>query len=113
MKVPSAYVLFILLLANLSALGQVVPPNAPIPPGYEPPPPSIHLPSYPSRSPAPKIDLAALQRDARELLDLSQSVQPDIDSLQRGLLPKDLLNKLKRIEKLSKHVRSEVAPLGN
>jgi hypothetical protein len=40
-------------------------------------------------------------------------LQPDIASLKRGLLSKDLLDKLKRIEKLSKHLRSEIAPLGN
>jgi hypothetical protein len=44
-------------------------------------------------------------------LELSQAVQPDIESLRRGLLSKDLVDRLKRIEKLSKHLRGEVAPL--
>jgi hypothetical protein len=44
------------------------------------------------------------------MLDLSQSVVYDIDSVGHGLLPKDLNDKLKRIEKLSKHLRSEVGP---
>jgi hypothetical protein len=56
------------------------------------------------------IDRVQLQRDARELLELSQSLQPDIDSVNRGLLPKDTLAKLKRIERLSKHLRSELGP---
>jgi hypothetical protein len=55
-------------------------------------------------------DPVQLQREAREMLDLSQSVQADIDSVNHGLLPKDLNDKLKRIEKLSKHLRSEVGP---
>jgi hypothetical protein len=43
-------------------------------------------------------------------MDLSQSVQPEIESLGRGLLPKGLIDKLKRIEKLSKRLRSEISP---
>lgn len=55
-------------------------------------------------------DPVQLQREAREMVDLSQSVLNDMDSVSHGLLPKDLHDKLKRIEKLSKHLRSEVAP---
>jgi hypothetical protein len=49
-----------------------------------------------------------LQREAKELLELSQSLQPDMESLNHGLLPKDTIEKLKRIEKLSKRLRSEL-----
>lgn len=56
------------------------------------------------------VDSLRVQRDAKELLELSQSLQPDIDYINRGLLPKDTLEKLKRIEKLSKHLRSQLAP---
>jgi hypothetical protein len=104
---------FILLGAWSPALGQMVPPNAPAPPGYEPPPPTIYVPPYPNRLPASRVDPAALQREAKELLELSQSVQPDIESLSHGLLSKGLIDKLKRIEKLSKRLRGEIAPLGN
>ncbi|MGA7380495.1 MAG: hypothetical protein WBX03_06560 [Terriglobales bacterium] len=113
MKVPPASLVLILLAAKIPALGQSVPPNAPVPPGYTPPPPTIYVPPYPGRVPAPPVDPAALQREARELLDLSQSVQPDIESLRRGLFSKNLVDKLKRIEKLSKRLRAEIAPLGN
>ena len=58
----------------------------------------------------PAVDPVQLQREAREMLDLSQSVLNDMDSISHGLLPKDLTDKLKRIEKLSKHLRSEVGP---
>ncbi len=72
---------------------------------------SPHFPAAtPGTTPKPRVDSLQLQRDAKELLELSQSVQPDIDSVNHGLLPKDTLEKLKRIEKLSKHLRSQLAP---
>jgi hypothetical protein len=55
-------------------------------------------------------DPVQLQREAHEMLDLSQSVLHDLDSVSHGMLPKDLSDKLRRIEKLSKHLRSEVGP---
>ena len=58
----------------------------------------------------PSVDPAALQHDARQLLELSQSLQPDIDAINHGLLPRDAIEKLKRIEKLSKRLRGQVAP---
>jgi hypothetical protein len=63
-------------------------------------------PSMPGRS----LDQVQLRREARELLELSQSLQPDIEQITHGILPKDTIEKLKRIEKLSKHLRGEVTP---
>lgn len=57
-----------------------------------------------------KLDSAELQREAGELLELSQSLQVDVQSLTRGIHPKDTLNKLKRVQKLAKHMRSEIEP---
>jgi hypothetical protein len=57
-----------------------------------------------------KQDPAQLPREARELLDLSQSLQLDIESVNRGLHPKDTIEKLKRIQKLAKHLRGEIEP---
>jgi hypothetical protein len=114
MKVPPACCLFILVGASIPALGQMVPPGAPVPPGYGTPAPAIYVPAYPGgHLPAARLDVSALQREAKELLDLSQSVQPEIESLKHGLLSKDLADKLKRIEKLSKRLRGEIAPFGN
>ena len=56
----------------------------------------------------PRIDVVELQREARELSDLAHTVPTDIDKVTHGLLPRDLTEKLKRIEKLSKHLRNEV-----
>ena len=53
-------------------------------------------------------DTLELQRKAKELLELSQSLQPDMESVNRGILPKDTIEKLKRIEKLSKRLRGEL-----
>ncbi len=58
----------------------------------------------------PRAQPVELQRDARELLELSQSLQPDIDSINHGLLPKETIQKLRRIEKLAKHLRTEISP---
>jgi hypothetical protein len=113
MKVPPGCLLLILLNLCLPAWEQLMPPGAPVPPGYGTPPPTIHVPPYTGHVPASTVDPAALQREAKELLELSQSVQPDIESLSRGLLSKGLTDKLKRIEKVSKHLRTEIAPLGN
>jgi hypothetical protein len=46
-----------------------------------------------------------LQKDAKELADLCASVPGDLDGVKQGLMSKDLLEKLKRMEKLSKRVR--------
>ena len=49
-----------------------------------------------------------IQKDAKELSDLCASVPVDMDSLKQGLLPKDTLDKLRRVEKLSKRLREEL-----
>ena len=54
------------------------------------------------------VDTQALAREADELATLAASVRPDVHNLSRGILAKDLAQKLKQIEKLSKHLRSEV-----
>ena len=43
-------------------------------------------------------------------MELTQSLQPDIESVNHRLLPKDTIEKLKRIEKVSKHLRGELTP---
>jgi hypothetical protein len=64
---------------------------------------------------APELDtkaarLEAIHHDATDLSALSASLQTDLEQLQKGLLTKDLAEKLKKIEKLSKKLRQEVAP---
>jgi hypothetical protein len=52
--------------------------------------------------------LEALHHDANELSALSATVQFDLRRLQSGLLAKDLSEKLKKLEELSKKVRREM-----
>ena len=56
------------------------------------------------------IDPAKLRHDADELAALAQSIPPEVDQTTKGLLPKDLSEKLKRIEKLAKQLRSQLTP---
>ena len=55
-----------------------------------------------------RLNNLQLQKDARELSDLCASIPPDMDGIKRGLLSKDVLDKLKRVEKLSKRLREEL-----
>jgi len=49
-----------------------------------------------------------LQKDAKELGELCASVPTEMDGVKQVVLPKDVLEKLKRVEKLSKRVREEL-----
>ena len=96
-----------LLLTMESCLGQV----KPIPRGVReaeqaeqqsekdiPPPAKQTLP----------VDMAKLEKDANELATLAQAIPSEISQVTRGALPKDLIEKLHRVEKLSKHLRNEL-----
>jgi hypothetical protein len=103
-----AYSLLVVLFAASSAKSQ-----RPRPPGLQQadqaaqqadknlPPPTSQL---------ARIDLAKLSQEADELARLAQTIPADVSSIQQGLLPKDTSGKLKQIEKLSKHLRSEITP---
>ncbi len=55
-----------------------------------------------------RLDLAKLHQDADDLARIAQTIPPDVSSIQRGVLPKDMIEKLKRIEKLSRHLRNQI-----
>jgi len=57
----------------------------------------------------PSEDLARLKQDAAELAFLAQSIPPDVDQTAKGILPKDLDPKLRKIEKLAKQLRSRIS----
>jgi hypothetical protein len=57
-----------------------------------------------------QLDGQALSRDAAELARLSSIVPGQIEELKAGKLHRDLADELKRIEKLARHLRSEVSP---
>ena|SRR5277367_1790846 len=54
--------------------------------------------------------LQSLHHDAEELSALSSSLQSDLQQLRRGFLARDLGEKLKKMEKLSKKVRRDLQP---
>jgi len=54
------------------------------------------------------LGIAQLNTEADQLAALAASVPQDVQNAGKGLLEKNLLEKLKRIEKLSKHLRSEL-----
>ena len=60
--------------------------------------------------PQPSVDFAKVKSDADELVILSQSIHSGIDDVGKGMLPKDLIEKLKQMEKLSKRLPNELAP---
>jgi hypothetical protein len=63
------------------------------------------IPSFPRR-----IDPARLEKDARALATAASSIPSDIESVRKGVLPKDVVQKLKQIEKLAKQLRNELNP---
>jgi hypothetical protein len=105
----ASVVLFVILLLSSAAMAQ----GRPIPPGIrqadqavaqgekDVPPPTNQRTS---------VDAAKLRRDADELATLAQSVPPAVDQTTKGMLPKDLAERLKKIEKLAKQLRSQISP---
>jgi len=57
-----------------------------------------------------RIDLVEVQREADVLARTAQSIPSDVANVSKGMLPKDVIEKLKQIEKLSKHLRVELNP---
>ena len=55
-----------------------------------------------------RLNNAQLQKDASELSQLCGALSGDLNGLKQGLLQKDLLDRLKRAEKLSRKVREEL-----
>jgi hypothetical protein len=56
-----------------------------------------------------RLDPAKLRQEADELARISQTIPADVSSLQLGMLPKDMIEKLKQIEKLAKHLRGQIS----
>jgi hypothetical protein len=81
----------------------------PIPPGIREADKQTNKPLDPPLEGKPRLDTAKLKQQADELAQLSAGVPSDLAHVARGQLPKDLADKLKRIEKLAKHLRSELS----
>ena len=96
-----------LLMAALIGSFSMAQSRFPVPPESADKSPTT---STKDNSPRVRTDPLQLEREARELEELSQTIPADIAQANHGLLPKDTLEKLKRIEKLAKHLRSELNP---
>jgi hypothetical protein len=62
----------------------------------------------PERRNQPVIDRAHVKRDADELAKLAGEIPSAVEQANKGILAKDLSDRLKRIEKLSKQLRREL-----
>jgi hypothetical protein len=57
----------------------------------------------------PAFDASKAQKRAQELVKLADQVPDEIHQVSQNVLPNDLIPKLKRIEKLAKQLRKQVA----
>jgi hypothetical protein len=80
----------------------------PIPPGVREADKQTNKPLEPPLTGTSGPDTAKLKHEADELAQLSAGVPSDLAKVAHGQLPKDLTDKLKRIEKLAKHLRNEL-----
>jgi hypothetical protein len=104
-----AVLLVFLFCATLNDFGQGG--GRPIPPGVRDADKQGNAPiEAPAQAVTKPIDRAALKQEADELARLSAAIPSEVDHVAQGQLPKDLAEQLKRIEKLAKHLRSEVSP---
>jgi hypothetical protein len=55
-----------------------------------------------------RLDPAKLREEADDLARLAQSVPGDVSQIVQGKMPKDAIDRLKRIEKISKQLRGEL-----
>jgi hypothetical protein len=60
--------------------------------------------------PVKNVTAAQVLQQADELVSLAQQVRADTEQATQGLPAKDLKDKLKRMEKLSKQLRGELVP---
>lgn len=64
----------------------------------------------PSTSSVRQINIDQVNAETQELRRLADGLPLQIDQVTKGQMPKDLAENLKRIEKLAKHLRSEITP---
>jgi hypothetical protein len=84
--------------------------SKPIPPGIraaDKQPGPADIPPQTQRA-VRRVDPMLLQAQARELSFLAQTIPDATNQVNNGTLPKDMNEKLKRIEKLSKALRGEI-----
>ena len=110
MRFPPTLLLYLPLVCGVQTLGQSVPPGAPVPHSDDIPLVQV-VPRAPIQSPTaprPQVDPLELRREANQVLDLSKSIQLDVEAVAQGAPARDCIEKLRRIEKLSKRLRYQI-----
>jgi hypothetical protein len=64
--------------------------------------------SWPRQGTKRIVDVTELKNQANEVVTLSQALPAQIEQIGNGKFPKELIENLKKIEKLSKRIRSEI-----
>jgi hypothetical protein len=102
------------VLALFLVLGQHMGPTIPAAvPHTEPPRDTLPIDQPPvvvrGEQRPQQLNSEKVKQQADELAKLAQSIPPDINKVAAGQLPKDLIARLKQIEKLSKELRSQIS----
>ncbi len=63
----------------------------------------------PPAKPVLRIDLDKLSKEADELATIAKTIPSDVDNIQKGVIASDMVEKLRRIEKLAKQLRNGVS----
>ena len=98
-----------ILLCSLFAFPQTE--RQPIPPGIQKAMEKRQIPT--EAGPAARKKPASAQeirQEAEEMAALAQTIPQDMEQVIRGLHPRDLEKKLRRLEKLSKQLRAVLQP---
>ena len=101
----TGFTLFVVLLATIGTAQN----TKPVPPimlhTHELEDLNVHVSRPPIRRP---VNPVALQNQAHQLSDLAASMPQSVENANKGVLEKDLIERLKRIEKLAKQLRGQL-----
>jgi hypothetical protein len=84
--------------------------------GFPQPPPSMDPENHgqpktqSSGTPSRHANMSQAEREAEDLSRIAQTIPADVAKVKEGMLPKDVIEKLKQIERLSKRLRNDIAP---
>jgi hypothetical protein len=96
---------FVVLLATISTAQN----SKPVPPGmlhtHELESLNAHVSPPPIRR---SVNPVALHNQAHQLADLASSMPQSVDNANKGVLERDLIERLKRIERLAKQLRRQL-----
>jgi len=107
--VGSSVLALFLVAGQQPHLGPTIPPPAPHTEPARDPLPIDQPPVVVRGQRQQQLNSEKVKQQADELAKLAQSIPPDVNKLAGGQLPKDLIARLKQIEKLSKELRNQIS----